>query len=89
MANKFGEISVKALKVIGSCIITAAITEVGFLGGKMLAGDIECTAKAVDAKVNPVVMKKRHWYSKPEKYNLRKKKFVADIKAAKATKKSK
>lgn len=79
--------AVKVLKVIGSCVATAAIVEVGYLGGKMLESDVEYTAKAIDKKVNPTVMKKRHWYSKPEKYNLRTRKFVADKK--KATKKSK
>ena len=79
---------VKVLKVIGSCIVTAAIAEIGYLGGKMLESDVECTVKAVDSKVNPKVMKKRHWYSKPELYNARTKKFVAD-KTKKTSKKSK
>ena len=77
----------KVLNVIGSVVATAAIVEVGYLGGKMLESDIEYTAKTINNKVNPTVMKKRHFWSKPEKFNLRTKKFVADKK--KPVKKSK
>ena len=74
---------IKALKIVGSIIISAAIVEAGYMGGKMLGDDVECTVEAIDAKINPTIMKKRHWYSKPEKFNTRTKKFVADTKKAK------
>ena len=35
--------------------------------------------KAIDAKRNPTIMKKRHWWKKPEAFNTRLNQFVADI----------
>ena len=75
--------AIKVAKIVGSCIVTAAIAEVGFLGGRMLQDDIETTVKVVDSKVNPTVMKRRKWYKKPEKFNTRTQKFVADMKRTK------
>lgn len=75
--------AIKVAKVIGSCIATAAIVEVGYLGGKMLENDVEYTAKTINNKINPTIMRKKHWFSKPQPYNPRKKQFVADMKASK------
>ena len=88
MANKVVGTGVKVLKIVGSCIVTAAIAEIGFLGGKMLESDVETTVKVVDSKVNPIVMKKPKWYKKPQPYNNRTKKFVADKNTAKKSTKN-
>lgn len=79
MTNKFMEAASKVLKVVGACIVTAAVTEVGYLGGRMLGNDIEYTADAINDKINPIEMRKPHWWSKPQPFNVRKNQFVADL----------
>ena len=85
MANVNGIVKIitKVGKVVGSTVAIAAVTELGYLGGRMLIQDGEYTAKYIDSKVNPKVMKKRHWYSKAELFNTRTNTFVADKKAKK------
>ena len=78
--------AIKVLKIVGAGVVSASICELGYLGGRMLGNDIEYTAKTVNSKFNPTVMKKRHWYSKPEKFNTRTNKFVADMKTSKKSK---
>lgn len=86
MSNKILETTATVGKVIGSLIVSAAIVEMGYHGGRMLQSDVEVTADVINSKINPTIMKKRHWYSKPEKYNTRTKKFVADKKNNKKSK---
>lgn len=83
MTNKFVKTAGKVAVYTFSVFTTAALVEMGYHGGRMLINDVDYTVKAVDSKVNPKIMKKRHWYSKPELYNTRTKKFVNDKKTKK------
>lgn len=87
MTTKITNTTAKVLKVVGSCIVTAALVEVGYHGGQMLGNDIECAVNTVDSKINPIVMKKPGLFRKARPYNTRTKKFVGDNK--KNSKKSK
>ena len=83
------DVSIKAVKILASGMATASLIEMGYHGGRMLGNDIECVVKVVDNKINPKVMKKPHWYSKPKLYNTRTKKFVDAKKTVKPAKKVK
>ena len=72
-----------AVKYGASIVMTMVFIESGYQGGKALVDDIECVVDVIDSKVNPTVMKKRHWYSKPEEYNTRTNQYVADKKKSK------
>lgn len=67
---------VKVAKMAGSVLISAAIVEVGYLGGKMFGNDAKFIANEIDKKVNPIEYRKEHWYSKKKPYNTRTGKYV-------------
>ena len=61
----------KVLKIAGSIIITAALVESGFQGGKALGDDIECTVDLIDSKINPTATIKGGLFGKDKTVNLR------------------
>lgn len=79
---------IKGLKIVASIAVSAAIGEVGYLGGRMLCNDVHYTVKEIDKKINPIEMRKKAWYKKAEPYNARTKTFLSD-KKSKDSKKSK
>ena len=87
MAKKILNGVVTAVKHIAAAAVTISVVNAGAQGASMLGNDLEYAAKKLDAKINPTVMKSRHWWKRPELYNTRTKKFVADMK--KPAKKSK
>jgi hypothetical protein len=84
MANKIIEAGVTAAKWVGAGLATIAISEGGFACGSILANDVELTVKSINKKLNPTIMKRKHWYTKPEEFNTRKGKFVSDMKKEKS-----
>ena len=78
--KKILKITKNSAKYALSLVTTASLIEVGYLGASMFANDIEATVKLVDQKINPIEYRRRHWWNKPEAFNVRKNQFVADLK---------
>lgn len=88
MANGFVNLVKKGAQIVGAGAAGLIVGELGSLGGRMMISDFEYAVDAVNSKINPIEDRKRHWWSKPEPYNVRKQMFVSDIKAKKADKKN-
>ena len=63
--------AVKGLKIAAAAIVTGALVESGYQGGKMLCDDIELTVRAINDKINPTVTYKQGLFGKPKTVNLR------------------
>ena len=74
--NKILDGVTTVVTVVLTVVTVAAIGEVGYLGGAMLTNDVECTVKEVKSKINPIEMRRPHWYSKKQPFNTRTNKFV-------------
>ena len=78
--KKILKITKNSAKYALSLVTTASLVEVGYLGATLFANDIETTVKVVNQKLNPIEYRRRHWWNKPEAFNVRKNQFVADLK---------
>ena len=78
--KKVVDVAKKVVKItVGGATCVAAAQAI-YLGAQMTFNDVEMIGKIIDSKRNPIIMKKRHWYSKPEAFNTRKNQFVSDMK---------
>ena len=69
---------------------SGSILQSSVKGAQMLENDVEATIKFADSKINPKTMKRRWFLGKRELYDVRRQKFVADLKKpANKAKKSK
>ena len=76
MMTNLTSTGIKVAKMAGSILVSAAIVETGYLGGKLLGNDAKFIIKEIDKQVNPIEYRKKHWYGKKKPYNTRTGKFV-------------
>ena len=67
MMTNLTNTGLKVAKMAGSVIVSAAIVETGYLGGKLLGNDVKFIANEIDKQVNPIEYRKEHWYSKKKR----------------------